>query len=108
MGVVCHPKREIFFFFKEGDTNAREVPTPKDLLARPWEGGSKLLGSCTVPSGTVPTEARVRQWPSTQLPLLMVPEMLARLWLLFICQQAGASQPVTFQQWQTKPLGISN
>lgn len=45
------------------------------------------------PLETLPTEARVRQWPSVQLPFLMVPEMLAELWLLFACQHTGTRQP---------------
>lgn len=68
-------------------------PYPQHPPARPWEGGSKLLEGPTVPLGTVPTEGRVRQQPSTRLPLLRVPKALPGLWLLFACQHAGAGQP---------------
>lgn len=56
---------------------------------------TKLLEGPMAPLGTVPRKARVRQQASTMLPLLMVPEALAGLQLLFPCHQAGKSHPPT-------------
>lgn len=84
MGVACHPKREIL--------------TPEEVLltaptCQALKGKRQAPGKSHSTPGRVPTEARVRQRPSTQLPILTVPETLAGLWLLCAYQQAGASQP---------------
>ena len=64
------------------------APTCQDL-----RGKQQAPGKCHSTPGTVPTDARVRQQPNTQLSILTEPETLAGLWLLCAYQQTGASQP---------------